>query len=264
MESDKPGQIPSFKVHISADLDDFARNSANFFLEVVNKPEEGQRQLLVALSGGSTPYPVYSLLSKPPYREQIPWEKMHIFWVDERMVAAGHEENNYHQANMHLLSLVPLQKKNIHRIKSEQPACQAARQYASLLSHFAPPGKTLPVFDFIFLGLGEDGHTASLFPGKYQADEMEHPVIAVSGDYQGRPAKRVTFTPALINAARHICFLVHGKEKAEAVKNAIQGIVNPLQYPAQRITAGSGAVVWMLDQDAASGLDRSRTRDFTP
>ncbi len=255
MDGGKPEQIPPSHIHISASLDELACNTADFFVRAVNTPAEGHRQLLVALSGGSTPYPVYRLLSKPPFREQIPWEKMHIFWVDERMVPANHEENNYYQANKHLLSLVPLQKRNIHRVKSEQPPRQAARNYADQLSHFIRPGKTLPIFDFIFLGLGEDGHTGSLFPGKYPTEEMEGPVIAVSGDYQGRPAGRVTFTPSLINEARFICFLVSGKEKAEAVKNAIQGIFDPQQNPAQRIKPGDGEIVWMLDEDAASRLE---------
>ena len=257
MDFNKPEHYQSCNVHISASPKELARNAANFFLQVINKTAEGQKQVLVALSGGSTPYPVYKLLANPPYREQIPWEKLHFFWTDERMVPVNHDENNYHQANIHLLSLVPLQKDNIHRIKSELPAHQAAKDYASQLSNFASPGKTLPAFDFIFLGLGEDGHTASLFPRKDQAEEMEQPVIAVSGNYQGRPAGRVTLTPTLINEARQICFLVNGSGKAEAVENAIQGIFDPLQHPAQRIKPHDGAVDWMLDQAAASRLTRS-------
>ena len=256
--------IQSCHVQICANLDELARNTANFFMQVVNNTAQAQKHLLIALSGGSTPYPVYSLLAELPYREQIPWEKMHLFWVDERMVPANHNENNYHQANIHLLSRVPLEKRHVHRIKSELPACQAARDYTCQLSRFVPPGRTLPVFDFIFLGLGEDGHTASLFPGKDPTNEMQHAVIAVNGDYQGRPAGRVTFTPALINEARHICFLVCGKEKADAVEKTILGIYNPIWYPAQQIKPHDGEVVWMLDREAASGLVKNRTRDTNP
>jgi 6-phosphogluconolactonase len=256
--------IPSCHVQISANLDELARNAANFFAQVVNKTAQGQKQLLVALSGGSTPYPVYSLLADLPYREQIPWEKMDLFWVDERMVPENHDENNYHQAKIHLLNRVPLQKRNIHRIKSELPAYQAAMDYAAQLSSFVPQGRTLPVFDFIFLGLGEDGHTASLFPGEDQTKELEHAVIAVNKDYRGRPAGRVTFTPALINEARHICFLVHGKEKAGVVEKTIQGVFDPVRYPAQRIKPHDGEVVWMLDREAASCLVMNRTGDTDP
>lgn len=113
----------------------------------------------------------------------------------------------------------------------------------------------------IVLGLGEDGHTASLFPGKGQAEEIEQPVIAVSGDYRGRPAGRVTFTPTLINEARHICFLVQGAGKAAAVENAIEGIYDPLQQPAQRIKPHDGEVIWILDQTAASRLTFCRKRN---
>jgi 6-phosphogluconolactonase len=256
--------IQSCRVQISANMDELARNAANLFVQVVNKTAQGQKQLLIALSGGSTPYPVYRLLTELPYCEQIPWEKMHFFWVDERMVPANHPENNYYQADIHLLSRVPLQKTNVHRIKSELPPYQAARDYAGQLSCFVPQGRTLPVFDFIFLGLGEDGHTASLFPGKDQTKEMGHAVIAVNGDYQGRPAGRVTFTPALINEARHICFLVNGKEKAEAVEKTIQGIFDPISYPAQRIKPHDGEVIWMLDREAASCLVMNRTQDTNP
>lgn len=234
--------------------DDLAKKAADCFLEVVKRSAQERGRALVALSGGSTPYPLYRQLSQSALNRQLPWQKIHIFWGDERLVPANHEESNSYQAMKRLLYLVPVPPGNIHRVNGELSHAEAASEYKSVISRFVEPGREIPEFDLILLGVGEDGHTASLFPGLYNPGEREDLVISVMSHYGNRPAARVTFTPRLINKARNVYFLVSGGSKARAVKNALSGEYDPLRNPTQRIFLDNGKAVWLVEKSAASLL----------
>jgi 6-phosphogluconolactonase len=214
----------------------------------------------LVLAGGGTPLGVYRQLAGD-YR--VPWERVHVFWGDERLVPPGHPGSNYHAAWESFLSKIPIPAENIHRIKGELPAEAAVADYTEQLrawaaAHDPDAPNPWPRFDLVLLGLGEDGHTASLFPGS--PVEADAPVIAVTADYQGRPAGRVTLTPLAFNDAHQIVFIVSGSNKADAVYNTFYKN-DPVRYPAQRIRPDAGEVVWLLDRPAAARLERPLTAD---
>ncbi len=208
----------------------------------------------LVLAGGGTPLALYRLLAEA---EGIDWAAIHVFWGDERLVPPDDPGSNYHAAHEALLSRVPIPEANVHRVRTELPAASAVADYAEQLRAFAQqhdPGcpSPWPRFDVVLLGLGEDGHTASLFPGS--PAESDVPVLAVTADYQGRPAGRVTLTPAVFNAARRVIFLVSGAAKAEAVAGTLGPDDDPVRYPARRIQLDEGKIVWFVDQEAAKLL----------
>lgn len=212
----------------------------------------------IVLCGGGTPLSIYRQLTV--YQsEDAPWENVHVFWGDERLVPPDDPGSNYGEAWEALLSHVPVPIDQIYRMKGELPGDKAAADYATQLKEWAKtndPGAphAWPRFDVVLMGLGEDGHTTSLFPGSPVVAAA--PVITVTADYQGRPAGRVTLTPPVFNDARHIYFLVSGEGKAGAVYNTLHSD-DPAQFPARRIQAGDdGELVWLLDAAAASRLDK--------
>jgi 6-phosphogluconolactonase len=213
-------------------------------------------RFLLAISGGSTPLPLFRRLASTPYREELPWSQTHIFWADERLVPPEDEASNYGQAWSVWLSHVPLPPENIHRVDSALDPAAAAGDYANELRALAgpPPGPAWPRFDLVLLGLGADGHTASLFPGSPGATSTEAPVVPVWAEYGDRPAARVTLTPPVFNSARHILFLVQGKDKAPAVAQTIARDGDPHQLPALRIWPDQGQLSWFVDREAASLL----------
>lgn len=203
----------------------------------------------IALSGGTTPLHAYTLLAAPPYREGIPWDKVHIFWSDERCVPPEHADSNYRAVKAALLDHISLPKENIHRMHGELAPDEAAYEYRQqLLAHFATPG--FPVFDLILLGLGNDGHTASLFPGSAALRTGEVPVT--ENYVASLESWRLTFTLPLINAARQVIFLVSGAGKASIVEEVMQPGGRPL--PAKAVNPHSGGLTWLLDSEAASLL----------
>jgi 6-phosphogluconolactonase len=234
--------------------DDLAEKAADCFLKVVKGSVQARGRALVALSGGSTPYPLYRQLSQPEINKQIPWHKINIFWGDERLVPADHEESNSYQAMKRLLHLVPVPPGNIYRVNGDLSPAEAVSEYKSVINRFVEPGREITQFDLILLGVGDDGHTASLFPGLHNPGEYEDIVISVISHYAKRPAARVTFTPRLINKARNVYFLVSGGSKARAVKNALSGEYHPLLNPTQRIFLDNGKAVWLIEKSAASLL----------
>lgn len=204
----------------------------------------------VAFSGGSTPETLYRLLADEPYRSQIPWSKVHLFWADERCVPPHHPGSNYRLAHEAWLSHVPIPAENVHRVPGELEAKAAARAYAAALSDYFCGPRTR--FDLVLLGLGRDGHTASLFPGSEALLETERPVAAVEADYEGRPACRVTLTLPAINTARQVLFLVTGRDKAEIVRAVLEGPERGL--PTQRVRPVAGELAWLLDAEAAAQM----------
>ncbi|HUI87447.1 MAG TPA: 6-phosphogluconolactonase [Anaerolineales bacterium] len=231
-------------------LNSLSLAAAELFVQSAARATVEHGRFLVALSGGTTPTELYELLAQLPYRAKIDWEHLHAFWGDERCVPIDDLENNYRQARDTLLSRVRLPSQNIHRIESGLEPDQAAEDYARVLKRFSTPPLDWPRFDLVLLGMGEDGHTASLFPGSEV--NVSSPTLAVTAYYQNRPASRVTLTPVVFNSARRIIFLVSGESKSQTLANVLYGGHQPEQLPAQRIQPTDGELIWMVDQTAAS------------
>lgn len=206
-------------------------------------------QFNIALSGGSTPLSAYAALAAPPYVEGIDWNKVHIFWSDERCVPPEHADSNYGAAKAALLDHVRIPTANIHRMHGELPPTQGAEEYRQQLSaHFETP--MFPTFDLILLGLGTDGHIASLFPGSAALRTGEVPVT--ENYVASLESWRLSFTLPLINAARQVVFLVSGANKASVVQEIFESGGRPL--PAKAVNPHSGGLTWLLDAASADLL----------
>jgi 6-phosphogluconolactonase len=231
---------------------ELAHEAAQRFAQLALEAVESRGRFSVALSGGSTPGALYRLLSEEPYRRQIPWEQIYLFWSDERCVPPDDPGSNYRLADEALISRVPIPSENVQRVRGELEPEAAARAYAkALYEFFCGP---LARFDLVLLGLGNDGHTASLFPGGAALQETERLAVAVEARYQDRPAHRVTLTLPAINTARHVFFLVNGSAKASIVQAVLEGPAGRL--PAQKTLPTAGALTWLLDAAAAAQLTR--------
>jgi len=239
-------------VRIFENLNSLSQAAAELFIETSAQATLQRGRCLVTLSGGHTPTESYKLLAQSPDKEQIDWSRFHVFWGDERCVPIEDLESNYRQAHGALLSHVPIPAENIHRVESVLEPAEAAKDYAHVLKQFASPPLDWPRFDLVLLGMGEDGHTASLFPGSEV--NVSTPTLAVTAQYQNRPANRVTLTPLVFNSARRIIFLVSGESKAQTLVNVLYGGYYPEQLPAQRIRATDGEAIWMVDKLAAKQL----------
>ncbi|MBX3060611.1 MAG: 6-phosphogluconolactonase [Anaerolineae bacterium] len=232
-------------------IDELYQTAAGLFVQAANEAMMRHGRFTIALSGGGTPQPLYRLLSQPPFRDQIPWDKTHVFWGDERLVPPDHAESSYGLTARLLLDHVPIPPIQVHRALGEVDAVTAVADYTTQLAQLGSPW---PRFDLILLGMGHDGHTASLFPGPIPPQEVTDPVMAVTANYDGRPARRITFTPRLINQAHQIVFLATGANKAQALHAVLSGAPNPEKWPAQRIAPRDGRVTWLVDAAAAQLL----------
>jgi 6-phosphogluconolactonase len=243
-------------MHIAVypDTNTLSQQAAQFIVRLANESIVTRGRFSIALSGGSTPKVLYGLLGSEPYRDQIDWSKVDIFWSDERCVPPDSVDSNYHMALEVLLSRVPLSPQQVHRMPADQPDHDAAAQAYTheMRQSFGTDG--IPHFDLIQLGMGPEGHTASLFPHQASLHEQQRLVMYVN--VPKPPPPRLTFTPPILNAARHVLFLVTGAEKADAVQAVLAGDYNPEEYPAQIVRPASGEVVWMLDEAAAGKLKR--------
>lgn len=207
----------------------------------------------IALSGGSTPGALYRLLAEEPYRSQIPWTQAQFFWADERCVPPDDPDSNYRLAYEALITHTPIHAEQVHRVRGELTAEAAAQAYDRDLRRFF--GGPQSRFDVVLLGLGSDGHTASLFPGSEALEETERLAVATSAFYDNRPAQRVTLTLPALNGARQILFLVSGSEKAEIVRAVLADVEERL--PARRVRPAAGRVAWLVDAAAAAHLPAS-------
>jgi 6-phosphogluconolactonase len=210
----------------------------------------------VALAGGSTPRPVYARLVTEPYRSRIPWRRTIVFWGDERCVPPDHPDSNYRMAEETLLRHLPVAPEGVYRMRGEDPEpARAASNYEQLLrAAFQLEAGAVPRFDLILLGMGGDGHTASLFPGSSALAERAHLVAA---PYVERLlAYRLTLTLPVINAAAAILFLISGREKAEILRSVLDPSWSDNQIPARQVCPRDGRLIWLVDQAAASLLDR--------
>ncbi|HWE61120.1 MAG TPA: 6-phosphogluconolactonase, partial [Chloroflexota bacterium] len=208
----------------------------------------------IALSGGSTPRTLYELLATPEIAAEAPWEHMQIFWGDERHVPPDHPESNYRMAREALLDHVPIPQQNIHRIPAELPNPETvAVAYEDTLRRAfrLDPGER-PRFDLILLGLGDDGHTASLFPHSPALHEQQRLVVA--NPVPKLATTRITLTVPVINNAERVWFLIAGSSKAHVLKNVLEGPRDPETYPAQLIDPTDGELILLLDTTAAAEI----------
>lgn len=210
------------------------------------------RPLHLALSGGSTPKMLFQILAKD-YQDQFPWERMHFWWGDERCVPPDDEQSNYHMTRQYLLNHISMPADNIHRIEGETKVpAEEARRYREEIQAQVPQENGIPQFDLIMLGMGDDGHTASIFPSEIQLLEDED-LIATATHPQTRQS-RITFTGPLLNQAKTVAFLVTGPLKAGRVAQILGGRPGARQLPAYHIQPPAGVLHWFLDRAAAADL----------
>src|SRR6185312_14728730 len=235
-------------VRVFADLDELSLRAAEAAVRTVNASAQRNDGFSIALSGGNTPRTLYRLLSTR-FRDQIPWEKMHIFWGDERYVPLADSQSNYRMARETLLDAVPCPVGNVHPMPTELPDPDlAAREYEKTLRNYF--SEDWPRFDLVLLGLGEEGHTASLFPGSPALNETTRWVVPVEAPAD--PPLRLTLTLPALTAAANIYFLVTGSNKAQALHHVLTGSPDPKNYPASGIRRAKGTVIWWLDRAAAA------------
>lgn len=242
------------EVRVFSDQSSLVKFAAELIFREASTAVAGRDRFHFVLSGGGTPEPLYEYLAEPEQRGAISWERTHIYWGDERCVPPDEAGSNYRQAKMLLLDYLPVVPENVHRMKGELSPEEAASEYAVKLAALGKGARKWPRFDVVLLGMGDDGHTASLFPGSRFDDFINRSAMAVTAHYGDRPSNRVTLTPQVFNSARKILFLVVGKGKAEAVKAVIDGPNTPRKWPAQRIRPEDGLVYWLLDEGAASQI----------
>jgi 6-phosphogluconolactonase len=242
-------------VVIFQDVEKLSQSAAAYIVRVAQAAVAEHGSFTVALSGGSTPRKLYGLLVGEPYRSQINWDKIEIFWCDERCVPPDDAESNYHLAEEYLFSKLSIAPAHIHRM----PADASDRDAASLAytQEMRKVFKTTgtPRFDLIQLGMGPEAHTASLFPHQASLHERERLVMPVS--VPKPPPARLTFTLPLLNAAQHILFLLTGAEKDAALAEVLEGKANGEEYPAQNVRPTQGEVTWMIDTKAAQLLKKT-------
>ncbi len=237
-----------------------AAAAADHFLQSAVETVTARGVFSVALSGGSTPALLFEILSASPYLEKIPWDHIAVFWGDERAVPPAHRESNYRAARELLLDRVPIPKKNVFRIHAELDPRLAAARYEDTLRDFLgiEAGDPQEVnsgvgLDLVYLGMGGDGHTASLFPHTPALQETSRWVV---GNYvEQLETWRITMTAPFINAARQIVFLVTGEGKKTRLKEVLAGTRDPQALPSQLIKPQEGALVWLVDAAAAAAMD---------
>jgi len=252
------------EIHHYPDVETLSLMAAEYICTVAAKSARERGAVTFALAGGNTPKPVYECLAGPRFGEQMPWAHIHLFWGDERCVPPDHPDSNFGMAFRALISRVPVPLQNVHRIPVEMASPEeAAEAYQKILrDSFAPfiggddatarAGSQFPRFDLIMLGVGKDGHTASLFPGDPCLEEKRRWVVPVGSPRGSPPVARITLTLPVINRARCVLFLVSGAEKRDVVRQIVKDPRTASRsYPAARIQP-EGRVVWFLDEEASS------------
>jgi len=241
------------KLQVCLDPDDLSACLAERLVLIADQAVQESGRFSLALSGGSTPKKLYSLLAQPGYRQRIPWAKTHLFWGDERCVPHDSPDSNYRMVRDALLSKVNLPPENIHATSAQDtdPARSAELYEQELKSFFELENGLFPSFDLILLGLGADGHTASLFPGSTAVAERKRMVVA---NYVERlQSYRLTFTLPVLNQAKNVIFMVAGKDKQEILPLVLKG--RPDTYPSQLVMPVSGVLEWYVDAAAVQKID---------
>jgi 6-phosphogluconolactonase len=238
-------------VQVFDDPERVAREAAGLFVRLSIEAVSARGGFSVALSGGSTPRRIYELLAGEDYRTQVSWPNVHVFFGDERTVPPDHADSNYRMANEALLSRVPVPAKNVHRMNGVGDAAAGASEYESEMRAFFGD-RTWPRLDLVMLGMGDDGHTASLFPGSAALEEQRAWVVA--NWVEKFQTWRITLTAPAINAARRVLFLVTGAGKADRLREVLKGERDPARLPSQLIQPRDGALEWFVDRAAAEKL----------
>lgn len=245
-------------IKIYPDLNALSRAAAAIFVEQASQAVAARGRFSVALSGGTTPQSTYELLAQSPSRDRVDWDKVHVFWGDERFVPLDDPRSNARMARKAWLDQVPLLKDQVHPIDCNKDPAGAAQEYEGLLRQFFA-GEP-PQLDLVFLGLGENGHTASLFPGTAVPGERQRwtaeVYVAVQNLY------RVTLTPPLLNQARLTVFLVAGAGKAGVLREVLQSPRDPTRLPAQLIRPVDGELRWLVEEQAAAQLSRENLQQY--
>lgn len=238
-------------IKVAKNADALSAFAANLFIDIGRESIMMKGSLTIALAGGSTPRKLYSLLASERYRNDLDWNRASFFFGDERHVPTDSDESNYRMANETLLAPLGIASENIHRWQAELPdSAIVADLYETELRTNLTSGKG-PI-DLVLLGLGEDGHTASLFP--HTAALSERKRLAVANWVDKLNAHRLTMTLPALNAARNVVFLVSGENKAGAVAQVIEGEFRPDEYPAQFVNPEDGKLFWLLDENAATSI----------
>jgi len=243
------------KYYVEQDAAALAQHAARYFVEMVGEAVEGRGRARIAISGGTTPKATFQLLADPnqPWRSRMPWSDLDLYWVDERCVPPDDQESNYRMTREALLDHVPLTPAQIHRIEGELDPLEAADEYESeLRESFRLEGAHIPRFDLVALGMGPDGHTASLFPQTAALHETNR--IVVANHVPQKDTWRVTLTWPVINAARSVFFLIAGQDKAQFLHEVLTGPRDVERLPSQLIRPSSGILTLILDKAAASLL----------
>ncbi len=228
--------------------------AADEFATVLRTAVAERGRCLVALSGGSTPQGLFKLLARPPYSEGLPWEKLIVLWGDERAVGPESSDANFWMARNLLLDHVSVTEENIYRIPGELLPVEAVSSYTETLAALSREPRSWPRLDFALMGMGKDGHTASLFPGLIPEAEAHSPVIATVGQYEDRHPQRISLTPLVFNDARVVLFLAVGEAKAKTLSAILEGPEMLAELPAQRIQPTAGVLKWFVDAAAAAEL----------
>ena len=211
---------------------------------------ELERPIHIALSGGSTPISIFKQLAETTLRED--WEKVHIYWGDDRCVEPDSEESNFRNAQKYLIDPLGIPENQVHRIWGEEDPAVEAERYGALLRDQLPVEYGMPVFDWIWLGVGEDGHTASIFPDQIELWKAETTCVVATHPDSGQP--RVSLSGGVINAARRISFIVAGARKSAVINDIVMKEGRYLDYPAFYVNPNSGNLEWYLDKDATDWL----------
>lgn len=252
--NDDPASCLEFSVkpdvRVFPDANELSVRAAEAAVEAINEAVGSRATCSLVLSGGSTPRILYGLLASR-FRDQIPWAQVHVFWGDERYVPHSDAHSNYRMGRTLLLDHVPCPAENVHPMPTHLSAADAgARDYeATLRRYFASES---PHFDLVLLGLGADGHTASLFPGSPALEERTRWVVAVT--VPAEPPLRLTLTLPALTQSVQTFFLVTGSEKAHALQQVLAGTVDPKTYPAAGVRRGQEALIWWVDREAAAHL----------
>ncbi|HST53675.1 MAG TPA: 6-phosphogluconolactonase [Pyrinomonadaceae bacterium] len=243
---------PATNVQVFDDAEQVAREAANLFVRLSNEAVGERGSFSVALSGGTTPKRIYELLASDDYRTRVTWANVHIFFGDERTVPPDHADSNYRMANEALLSHVSLPPENVHRIDGVGDAAANASLYESEMRGFFGGGAEWPRLDLVMLGMGDDGHTASLFPGSEALAEDRAWVVA--NWVEKFSTWRITLSAPAINNARHVLFLVTGAGKADRLREVLKGERDTTRLPSQMIEPRDGTLEWFVDRAAAEKL----------
>ncbi len=220
--------------------------AAEHWCEVCNEAVLERGQAFVALSGGSTPRAIFQKLSTSPLNAQIPWDKIHFFWSDERSVTPSHPDSNYHMAMESGLKNMRIPPSHIHRMHAEEEIATGAKNYEELIIQIVPDA----IFDLIMLGMGDDGHTASLFPHTEALTVTDHLIVA--NHIPQKNTWRMTMTYACINSARHIALYVIGASKQPMFNQVLHGPYNPNEWPSQKVGTPTHRALWIADLAAST------------